>query len=52
VNEHHFFERLARGDHRNVRFAELCKLMTALGFEQRRISGSHHIFAHPEFPET
>ncbi len=51
VNEHRFLDRLARGDLRNVRFSELCRLVKALGFEQRRISGSHYIFAHPAFRE-
>jgi predicted RNA binding protein YcfA (HicA-like mRNA interferase family) len=43
--------RLARGDVRNVRFADLCHLVEALGFERRRTSGSHHTFAHPGVPE-
>ena len=38
MNEHRFLDRLARGDVRNVRFTELCRLVKALGFEQRRIS--------------
>ncbi|MGH4007472.1 MAG: type II toxin-antitoxin system HicA family toxin [Pseudonocardiaceae bacterium] len=51
MNEHRLLDRLARGDLRNVRFTELCRLVKALGFEQRRISGSHYIFSHPAFPE-
>ncbi|MGH3929632.1 MAG: type II toxin-antitoxin system HicA family toxin [Pseudonocardiaceae bacterium] len=51
MNEHRFLDRLARGDLRNVRFTELCRLVKALGFEERRISGSHYIFTHPAFPE-
>jgi predicted RNA binding protein YcfA (HicA-like mRNA interferase family) len=51
VNDHRFLDRLARGDLRNIRFTELCRLVKALGFEQRRISGSHYIFAHPAIPE-
>jgi HicA toxin of bacterial toxin-antitoxin, len=51
VNEHQFHDRLLRGDLHNVRFTELCRLVKALGFEQRRVSGSHDIFAHPAFPE-
>jgi len=43
--------RLARGDVRNVRFGALCGLVEALGFERRRISGSHHIFVHPRLPD-
>jgi len=26
-------------------------LVEALGFERRRVSGSHHIYAHPDIPE-
>ena len=43
--------RLARGEVRNVRFADLCRLVESLGFELRRVSGSHHVFAHPDVPE-
>ena len=35
----------------NVAFADLRSLVEDLGFELRRISGSHHIFAHPDIPE-
>ncbi len=42
---------LARGTVTNVAFADLCKLAEALGFELRRVSGSHHVFAHPEVPQ-
>jgi predicted RNA binding protein YcfA (HicA-like mRNA interferase family) len=30
----------------NVRFADLCHLATAFGYELDRVSGSHHIFVH------
>ena len=30
----------------NVRFAELCMLAQAFGYELDRVSGSHHIFVH------
>jgi predicted RNA binding protein YcfA (HicA-like mRNA interferase family) len=43
--------RLARGDVRNVRFADLCRLVEALGFQCRRVRGSHHVFAHSDVPE-
>jgi len=39
--------RCARGDDRNVRFADLQKLVEALGFEFDRIKGSHHVYVHP-----
>jgi predicted RNA binding protein YcfA (HicA-like mRNA interferase family) len=43
--------RLALGTVTNVAFTDLCKLAEALGFELRRVSGSHHVFAHPEVPQ-
>jgi predicted RNA binding protein YcfA (HicA-like mRNA interferase family) len=35
----------------NVAFADMRSLVEDLGFELRRVSGSHHIFAHPDIPE-
>jgi len=35
-------------NNRNIRFADMIKLITAYGFELKRINGSHHIFVHPE----
>lgn len=35
----------------NVAFADLWSLVEALGFELRRVSGSHHVFAHPQIPQ-
>lgn len=32
----------------NVRFGDLVTLAEAYGFQLARISGSHHIFKHPE----
>jgi predicted RNA binding protein YcfA (HicA-like mRNA interferase family) len=34
----------------NLRFAELVRLVEALGFRLDRVSGSHHIFLHPDVP--
>ena len=31
--------------------ADLLSLVEDLDFERRRVSGSHHIFAHPDVPE-
>ena len=36
---------------RNVRFKEAVRLAEVFGFRMDRISGSHHIFVHPEIPE-
>ena len=35
----------------NVSFSDMCRLVEAFGFELRRTSGSHHVFAHPELRE-
>jgi hypothetical protein len=43
--------RLARGDVANVSYTDLRQLVELFGFELRRTSGSHHIFAHPDVPE-
>ncbi len=32
----------------NVRFAQIVKLAEESGFIEARVSGSHHIFRHPE----
>ena len=43
--------RVARGEVANVAFSDLRRLVEAFGFELRRTSGSHHVFAHPDIPE-
>lgn len=35
----------------NVRFSDMVTLIEAFGFRLSRISGSHHIFTHPDVPE-
>ena len=47
MDERRLVTRLARGDLANVSFADMCRLAEAFGFELRRTSGSHHVFAHP-----
>jgi predicted RNA binding protein YcfA (HicA-like mRNA interferase family) len=47
VDERRLLRRINRGAVTNVAFADLCSLAEALGFELRRISGSHHHFVHP-----
>jgi hypothetical protein len=51
VNERRLLKRLGQGAATNVAFADLCSLAVALGFELRRIKGSHYVFAHPSVPE-
>jgi len=36
---------------KNIRFAEAVALAKAFGFRLDRVSGSHHIFVHPDIPE-
>jgi len=42
--------RLARGTVANVTFADMQRLVEDMGFELQRVSGSHHIFIHPDVP--
>ena len=39
--------RILRGVVTNVDFADAQRLLEALGFEELRVSGSHHIYARP-----
>ncbi len=39
------------GSSRNVRFADMQGLVEAFGFTLARVSGSHHIFSHPNIPQ-
>ena len=52
MDDHRLLARLARGQVGNVRFTQICRLAEGLGFEFRRVSGSHHIFAHPRVPDV
>lgn len=36
---------------KNIRFDEFVALLGAFGFTLDRISGSHHIFKHPDVPQ-
>jgi len=36
---------------KNIRFTEIVSLVQAFGFCLSRVSGSHHIFFHPEIRE-
>jgi predicted RNA binding protein YcfA (HicA-like mRNA interferase family) len=36
---------------KNLQFDEFVKLVEAFGFSLSRISGSHHIFTHPDITE-
>jgi predicted RNA binding protein YcfA (HicA-like mRNA interferase family) len=47
MNEQKLLKRLSQGAITNVAFSDLRSVVEALGFELRRVSGSHHVFAHP-----
>ena len=51
MDERKLLARLARGAVTNVAFGDLSKLAERLGFELCRVSGSHHLFAHPDIPQ-
>ncbi len=36
---------------KNMRFDQMVELIEAFGFHLSRISGSHHIFVHPQVPQ-
>lgn len=44
-------ERILRGRTANVDFADLVRLLDALGFREIRGRGSHRVFARPGIPE-
>lgn len=41
----------ARAGPANLHFREMTRLLQSLGFKLARVSGSHHIFTHPNIPE-
>ena len=43
--------RLSQGALHNVAFRDMIDLSEALGFHLDRVSGSHHIFTHPDLAE-
>ncbi len=51
MNRRRLLRRLARGALRNVAFTDFTNLVEGFGFRLDRVSGSHHIFAHPNIPE-
>ena len=51
MNKKKLLRKLLSGT-KNVRFAEACLVAEAVGFRRQRVSGSHHIFSHPEIPEN
>jgi len=51
MNRHKLLKRISSGDVRNVSFSDLVRLVEGLGFELTRITGSHHVFVHPNISE-
>lgn len=43
--------RITAGQVANVRFSDMARLLDRLGFELKRVSGSHHIFTKSGIPE-
>ena len=51
MNRRRLLRRLARGAVHNVSFGDMVNLAEGFGFGIQRVSGSHHIFSHPDVPE-
>ena len=51
MNRRKLLRRLAGGAVRNVAFRDMVSLVEGFGFTLVRVSGSHHIFAHPGISE-
>jgi len=50
MNKRKIWDKVLRGS-KNIRFQEMVALVEAFGFHLSRVSGSHHIFSHPDIPE-
>ncbi len=51
MNRRQLLRRLSRGELHNVAFGDMVNLVEGFGFHLVRVSGSHHIFVHPDIPE-
>lgn len=51
MNSERLLKRLAQGALQNVAFHDMTRLIEGFGFKLHRVTGSHHIFIHPEVPE-
>ena len=51
MNRQRLLRRLSRGTVHNTGFNDIADLLEGLGFTLIRVSGSHHIFSHPDIPE-
>lgn len=50
MNPHKTLEKILSGS-KNIRFADMVRLVQAFGFRLARVSGSHHIFVRSGIPE-
>lgn len=51
MNKRRMLAKILAGS-KNIRFSDFVSLLEALGFRLMRVSGSHHIFQHPQVQET
>lgn len=51
MNSARLLARLRQGHLENVAFGDLARLLADLGFDLRRITGSHHIYGHAAMSE-
>ena len=50
MNKRKLLKKILSGS-RNIRFSEASAIVEAFGFALDRVSGSHHIYVHPDVPE-
>jgi hypothetical protein len=50
VNKRKLLQKVLAGA-ANIRFGDVVALVEAFGFEQARVTGSHHLFVHPNIPQ-
>lgn len=51
MNRIQLLKRLIQGALHNVEFGDMMNLVEGFGFRLVRVSGNHHIFAHPDISE-
>jgi len=52
VNTRKLLRKLSQGSLNNIRFSEFTCLIEAFGFKLLRVSGSHHVYSHPDLQEN
>ena len=52
MNRRQLLRRLSQGALHNVAFGDMVNLVEGFGFHLVRVSGSHHIFAHPDIAKV